>query len=99
MLPQNFQKVGLLLITAARSPSAQRVLQSILENFQQGKKRQIKGTKDRRRQTNWDKNDSEAGRKKDRKAGQEGKQNHKETKKNLFLVDKRHCGGCLVEGR
>ena len=100
MLPQNFQKVGLLLITEARSPAAQRMLQSILEYFQRGKKkRQIKGTGDRRRQKNWDKNDSEADRKRDRKAGQEGKQNHKETKKNLFLVDRRHCGGYLVEGR
>ena len=33
------------------------------------------------------------GRKKDRTVEQEGKQNHKETKMNRFLVDPRHCGG------
>ena len=33
------------------------------------------------------------GRKKDRTVVQEGKQNHKETKRNRILVHPRHCGG------
>ena len=33
------------------------------------------------------------GRKKGMTVVQEGKQNHKETKRNRFLVDPRHCDG------
>ena len=37
--------------------------------------------------------DKRGRKKKDRTVVQEGKQNHKETKRNRFLVDQRHCGG------